>query len=129
MKSLSRSLLLLSFLIALVTCFALPSSASPPYKAWGKVVIPNGDPVVGVTVVFYVGEQRVGVTDTNDQGVWQFESWAYCDVYYPVTACLGSLSGRGERVTGIIACDGPPTQFPDIVLQCGGPRQPPCPTQ
>lgn len=129
MKLLSRSILLLSFLIPLMTCIALPSSASPPYKAWGRVVIPNGDPVVGISVLFFCGQQQVGITTTNDQGVWEFESWAYCNVYYPITACIGFLGGKGERVTAIIACDPPPTQFPDIVLNCGGPRQPPCPTQ
>jgi hypothetical protein len=127
-KRILLSAVLAAFLVAVGASVCLAWCYNS-YEGKGQVTIPNGDPVVGILVKFYRwGDgQYIGCTTTNDYGYWSY-CFPYCQAFY--TACVGEFRRKGttECVTEIIGCSGI-TWFDDIVLECGGPKQPPCPSQ
>ena len=121
-----KRILLSAVIVALVWTVAATSCLAVIRPGGGKVVTPFDDPVVGITVNFYLGSTWIGDATTNSQGVWSVYFY-FCDEI--CTACVGSYRPKStECAAAIIQCTGY-TSFPDIVLECGGPKQPPCPGQ
>lgn len=121
--------LLLSAVIvaALMITIGAGSTMAWYYHATGRVIVPDGDPVEGIAVNFYHcgNGQGMGAVYTDENGYWD-AYFVYCDMC--VTACVGPFRRKGttECVSNIIGCSGT-TVFATIVLECGGPKQPPCP--
>lgn len=113
----------ISFFAFAVAAILVVLAASPSYAWWydagGQVLLPNDDPVVGITVYLYVGGSYIGYDVTDSNGTWSF-SFPNCNVV--AQAMVDSA------VSAVIQCSGF-TTFPDIVLKCGGPKEPPCPQQ
>jgi hypothetical protein len=106
----------------------LASCPIPWFEGIGQVVIPGGQPVVGIYVKIYRESDGycVGGDYTDDEGYW---SWCFPYCWNSYIACVGDLrENTTECVCDTIVCSGI-TWFPDIVLECGGPKQPPCPSQ
>jgi hypothetical protein len=115
-------------IMAAVIMVALASSLShaQPYPAAGRVVLPNGDPVQGMMVGIWWDGVNHGYVYTNSNGVWN-AGIPLCSLF--VTASVGPPTKENtQKATAFIQCSGS-TTFADIVLACGGPRQPPCPHQ
>jgi hypothetical protein len=112
-----------------VVCLAVLAIAAPSlawfYPAGGAVELPNGDRLPDFPVRFYnESGWLIGYTYTNSVGVWSYY-FPYCNTF--VTACVGPYRLKTtECVTALIQCSGS-TPFATIVLECGGPKQPPCP--
>jgi hypothetical protein len=122
----SRKTLCSAVLVALavIAVGAVPSVAWF-YHAGGAVELPNGDRLPDFPVRFYnANGWLIGYTYTNSVGIWSY-SFANCNIF--VTACVGPYRLKTtECVTELIQCSGT-THFDTIVLECGGPKQPPCP--
>jgi hypothetical protein len=126
----AKRVLLSAMIVALLMItVGAGSSLAWYYHARGRVIIPDGDPVVGIGVNFYRCEdgQKLGTVYTDDNGYWD-AYFVYCEMC--ITACVGRfrMKGTTECVSSFIWCSGI-TWFEDIVLECGGPKQPPCPHQ
>jgi hypothetical protein len=120
-----RALSLLVVCLIVLVIGVAPSIAQF-YQADGAVELPNGDRLPDFPVAFYnLSGWLIGSTYTNSAGVWQY-SFYDCNVY--VTACVGPYRpyGTTECQRELIQCSGV-THFDTIVLECGGPKQPPCP--
>ena len=128
----TRRVVLSAVIVALLAVgwvsVCLASCPIPWFEGRGQVVIPGGQPVVGIRVNIYreYDSDYMGGVYTDDNGYWSY-CFPYCTTTY--IACVGELrEGTTECVCEAIACSGI-TWFPDIVLECGGPKQPPCPSQ
>lgn len=130
---LKRALLVGVICVLALTFVSMSSSAVKawgPYKAMGKVETPNGQAVVGMPVRLYEGAYPNyiyrGTAYTNSNGYWEAH-FPNCGML--VTACLGEPGkGNTEQVSEIIICSWfITTMFDTIVLDCGGPGEPPCP--
>ena len=123
-----RKHFLLSALILTAVVIAVGATAC---LAWhdcgGKVTIPNGEPVVGIYVTLHNANcVPIGWDITDHLGRW-FYTFDDCNMF--VTACVFTCRIKTtECVTELIDCNDF-TWFDDIVLECGGPKQPPCPRQ
>lgn len=125
-RGMFKRILLSAVIVAVVSTVAATSCLAVIRPGGGKVVTPFDDPVEGITVKFYRGSTCIGSTTTNSQGTWSVYFY-FCDEL--CTACVGSYRPKStECVTELIQCSGY-TAFADIVLECGGPKQPPCPGQ
>lgn len=122
----------LSFLLV-GSCFDDCQAQGWPYPVIrGNVVTPNGDPVVGITVLLYVSNQvdeYVGNGTTDQNGFYEIATGgAQCGRY--VTAWVGQPSPRNtQKSRDRIQCGTNYTTIGPIVLACGGAHQPPCPQQ
>jgi hypothetical protein len=117
-------------LFSLVLVFLVLLALASPSLAWfyhggGAVELPNGDRLPDFPVNFYnQSGYFIGSTYTNSVGIWSFY-FPYCNNFY--TACVGPYRLKTtECVTALVQCSGS-TYFGTIVLECGGPKQPPCP--
>ena len=123
-----RKQFLLSALILTVIVLAVGTTACLAWHEFGgKVTIPNGEPVVGIQVSLYDADCTfIGYDFTDHLGRW-FYHVDDCSIF--VTACVFTCRIKTtECVTELILCN-EFTWFDDIVLECGGPKQPPCPRQ
>ena len=124
-----KRVLLSAVVVALLMISIGAGSSFAWYHARGRVIIPDGDPVVGIGVNFYrcSDGQFMGMDYTDNNGYWDAD-FVYCSMC--VRACVGPfrMKGTTECVSNFILCSGT-THFADIVLECGGPKQPPCPHQ
>jgi hypothetical protein len=130
---LKRALLVGVICVMALTFIGMSPSAVKawgPYRAMGKVETPNGQAVVGIPVRLYEGMYPDytyrGTVYTGSNGYWE-AYFPYCGMF--ITASIGPPEKHGtQQASNLIICSWfETTVFATIVLDCGGPHEPPCP--
>jgi hypothetical protein len=110
----------------ILVALAAGSSYAWPNHLYGRVLLPNGDPVVGLQVTLHFPQTgRYANVTTNYLGKWFLDLNDDLDCNSQAYEQVGT-----QKVYATIVCTSPFwTYFADLILQCGGPKQPPCPHQ
>jgi len=117
-----------------VVCLAINPAAATTIHGQAVTCPPDGNsqPLVGASVrLTSEGGQNLGSYTTDENGFWSLE-FNGPDQF--ITASFGApvqnyhcSAGCCRQVTVYVS--GMDVNFPDVQLKCGGPKDPPCPSQ
>lgn len=125
-----RSLLFVAILaIVLSTVGTSPRLMADTYIGWGRVLNSRGDPLPWWPVTIYAPRQGSGYDRiyifTDYRGHWQY-GFSLCN-RTGIACALGTPDEEDATCCWqTIECEGS-TYFCDLIIQCGGPKEPPCP--